>query len=219
VFAAAAGDSFLLWFILIAAAVLGLHYYLNLKRRKDLERVAQELGFHFQAEEHKLQLPDRAFDALPLFQRSSRRSNFLRGRRATGEVFLADVRVGSGKQSYSQTVASFNLSERRLPAFELSPETWAHKIAQAFGYKDINFESSPEFSKTYLLRGPDETAVRELFRADLLHFFTGEKGWRVEGAGDWLCVYRYARTVSPKDLRSFLDQTEAVAQQFARSRW
>lgn len=217
--AAAAEDYFFLWFLLIVAAFLGLAYYFHRKRRQDLERVAQELGFGFEAEDHKAPLPDRAFDALPLFKRSRHRSNFLYGRRAAGAIFLADVRVGSGKNSYSQTVACFHLSDRRLPAFELSPESWAYKLAQAFGYKDIDFESSPEFSKSYLLRGEDEAAVRELFRADLLHFFTGEKGWTVQGAGEWLCVYRFARTLSPKDVRSFLEQTEAVAQQFARSRW
>ena len=215
--ATTADDYIALCVLLLVAVGIGFSYYFQRKRLKDLERVAQELGFHFQAEEDKRQ--EHAFRALPIFQRSRSRSNFLQGRRVTGEIVLADVRVGSGKSSYSQTVANFQLSGRQLPAFELSPESWARKIAQAFGYKDINFESSPEFSKSYLLRGQDETAARELFGADLLHFFTGEKGWSVEGAGDWLCVYRHARTVSPKDIRSFLDQTEAVAQQFARSRW
>ena len=212
--AATADDYIALCVLLLVAVGIGFSYYFQRKRLKDLERVAQELGFHFQAEEGDL--PAHICDTLPVFQRSRSRSNFLQGRRVTGEIVLADVRVGSGKQSYSQTVASFHLFERQLPAFELSPESWARKIAQAFGYKDINFDSSPEFSKSYLLRGQDETAARELFRADLLHFFTGEKGWSVEGAGDWLCVYRYARTVSPKDIRSFLDQTEAVARLFAQ---
>ena len=218
-FAADALDFVPLGFLLILAVLAGLFFYSQRKRLKDLKRVAGELGLQFGSDEGKVSLPDQAFEELPLFQRAHGWSNFMLGRRATGAVFLADVLLKGGRNSYTQTVACFHIAERRLPAFELSPELWAHKIAQAFGYKDIDFESSPEFSKTYLLRGPDETAVRELFRADLLHFFTGEKGWTVEGEGDWLCVYRYARTVSPKDLRSFLDQTEAVAQQFARSRW
>jgi len=219
VFAAAGSDYVFLWVLLAVAVILALTFYYQKKRSQDLARVAQELGLQFQAEEEKAALPDRGFDALPLFQQSRSRSNFVHGRRALGEMFLADVRVGSGKQSYTQTAACFHLAGRRLPAFELSPESWAHKIAQAFGYKDIDFESSPEFSKSYLLRGEDEAAVRELFGADLLNFFTGEKGWTVVGAGDWLCVYRHARTVGAKDIRSFLEQAEAVAQPFARGRW
>ena len=216
---AAGSDYVFLWVLLGVAVILALTFYYQKKRSQDLEHVAQELGLQFQAEEEKAPLPDRTFDTLPLFRRSRRRTHFLCGRRALGEMFLADVRVGSGKNSYTQTVACFHLAERRLPAFELSPESWAHKIAQAFGYKDIDFESSPEFSKNYLLRGEDEDAVRGLFGADLRNFFTGEKGWTVEGAGDWLCAYRHIRTVSPKDIRSFLEQAEAVAQQFARGRW
>jgi hypothetical protein len=219
VFAAAADDYAFLWFLLVVAVILGLAFYYQKKRRQDLARAAAELGFQFETEETKVPLPNQDFENLPLFGRARNRENFLFGRRSTGAVFLADVRVGSGKSSYSQTVACFHLAERRLPAFDLSPEHWAHKIAQAFGYKDIDFESSPEFSKHYLLRGEDEDAVRRLFGADLLNFFTGEKGWTVEGADNWLCIYRHARTVSAKDIRSFLEQAEAVAQPFARSRW
>lgn len=234
-FAAAASDYTALWFFLVVAVVIGLIFYQARKRAQDLERVAQELGLRFEAKEAKEALPDPGFGALPLFQHSRARSNILSGRRGTGDIFLADVRVGSGKNSYMQTVACFHLRGRGLPKFELMPESWGHKLAQAFGYKDIDFESSPEFSRSYQLRGEDETGVRGLFGADLLHFFTGEKGWTVEGAGDWLCVfftgeegstvegagdrYRFASTVSPKDIRAFLDETEAVAQQFARSRW
>lgn len=215
VFAAAAGDFFFLLILLIVAVIFGRAYYFRRNLLKDLERVAQEMGFRFQAEEHKVPLPVRGFDALPLFKRNSRRSSFLYGRRATGEVFLADVRVGSGESAYMQTVACFYLSDRRLPAFELSAKWWAHKIAEVFGYKDIDFESSPEFSKSYLLRGPDEAAVRELFRAELLHFFTGEKGWTVEGKDELLCVYRGdSLGVSPKELGSFLAKAERVARLF-----
>ena len=214
---AAAKDYAWLWFLLFIAAFLGVAFYLQLKRRKDLEQVAQAMGFQFQAAEEAM--PDAGFHRLPIFNQSHKRSNFLRGRSALGDVFLADVRVGSGKNSYSQTVACFHLSGRQLPAFTLSPESFLHKIGAALGFKDINFDSNPVFSKSYLLRGQDEGAIREAFRLEVLQFFEKEKGWTVEADGEWLSVHRHARLVSPKDIRSFHEQAEEVARQFAPSRW
>jgi hypothetical protein len=36
-------------------------------------------------------------------------------------------------------------------------------IVSAFGYQDIDFGNRPTFSSKYLLRGPDEPSVRNLF--------------------------------------------------------
>lgn len=215
--AGVAGNYAWVMYLLIAAAALAVAFYFQRKRRKDLEQIAQAMGFQFQAAEEAM--PDPGFHRLPIFNQKHKHSNFLRGRGALGDVFLADVRVGSGKNSYSQTVACFHLAGRQLPAFTLSPESFLHKIGAALGSKDINFDSHPVFSKSYLLRGPDEAAIREAFRLEVLQYFEKEKGWTVEADGEWLSVHRRARVVGPKDIRTFYDQAEAMARLFAPSRW
>jgi hypothetical protein len=64
-------------------------------------------------------------------------------------------------------VISFQSSLLSLPEFELRSENMFHKIGKAFGCQDINFESHPEFSKRYLLRGADEEAVRTFFTPEM----------------------------------------------------
>ena len=113
------------------------------------------------------------------------------------------------------TVACFRLGEKTLPDFDLRPELTYHKVVSAFGYQDIDFATHPEFSKSYLLRGSDENAIRMLFRPDMLNFFAGQKGWSVEVRGNWLVVYGLDHTVQPQDLPGFLEQTMRVFRLFA----
>jgi hypothetical protein len=124
------------------------------------------------------------------------------------------VRTGSGKGATWRTVAIYRLARKRLPVFELRPEHFLDKLGSAFGYKDINFESNPEFSKSYKLQGADEPAVRELFHSGRLTFFEQQKGWSVDGAGEWLAVYRQVTSVSPAKLRTFLEETGRVVAAF-----
>jgi len=204
----------LVWLGIIAVG-LGVGWYLQRKRREELGQAAAQMGFSFDAE--AASLGGETFLELPLLKRNSGLSNALRGSASTGEAAVLDVRVGHGKHSYTQTVACLRLAGKRLPAFELRPEHFGHKIAGAFGYQDIDFEMNPGFSKSYLLRGPEEPAVRALFQGAALQFFESEKGWSVEGAGDWLAVYRQGKTVKPRDLAGFLQDATRIAQVFAAS--
>jgi hypothetical protein len=172
------------------------------------------MGFQFDAEAEGVKMETELL-ALPLLKQNSGLSNTLRGTTGPGETHVVDVRIGSGKHAYTQSVACFRLAGKQLPTFEMRPEHFGHSIAKAFGYQDINFDGSPGFSKSYLLRGPDEPAVRLLFHPGVLQFFETEKSWAVEGAGDWLIAYRQAKTVKGKDLATFLQESARVAELFA----
>lgn len=80
------------------------------------------------------------------------------------------------------------------------------------GYKDIDFDRNPEFSKRYLLKGPDETAIRKLFTPDILHYFEKRTGTiNVETDKNTIIAYTSGRRVNPKDLRAFITSaSEAV---------
>lgn len=204
------------WLVLAAilAVVFLVGSYLERRRREGLRRAAEEMGFSFEPHPVGLELGEELM-ALPLLRRQSGLSNLLRGSFGSTEVVVLDCRVGSGKQAITQTVAGFPLRGKSLPVFELRPENIFHKIGAAFGYKDIDFEANPRFSGSYLLRGADEAAVRNLFHLGLLSFFEEQKGWCVEGGGPWLGVYRQGRTVSPKKVREFLEEASRVYTTFA----
>lgn len=137
-------------------------------------------------------------------------SNVLHGTLHSIDVTLFDYqyRTGSGKHSHfhNQTVLSFETDRLRLPAFTLRPEHLFHKLGQALGYQDIDFEANPEFSAAYLLQGPDEDAIRAAFDEVLLGYFVRHPGLCVEGAGAQLICYRAGRVVDADQLGAFLEE-------------
>ncbi len=107
-------------------------------------------------------------------------------------------------------MALFPASARRIPDFVLAPENLFHKIGQAFGYQDIDFESHPDFSKRYLLRGPDEAAIRAAFAPAALSYLEQHVGWHVEVKDETAAVYRAGKRVKPEDLPTFLEDARAI---------
>jgi len=89
----------------------------------------------------------------------------------------------------------------RLPSFILRPENLFHKIGESFGYRDIDFDSHPVFSKQYLLRAADEQACRGLFTKGILDHYDQRAGLSTEGDGDSLLFYRASKRVPLKECR------------------
>lgn len=149
---------------------------------------------------------------LRLFNQGHRRRthNMLIGRTDDVDIAIFGYRytTGSGKHqhTHSQTVISFQSPHLSLPKFELRPEHMFHKLGQAFGYQDIDFESHPDFSKRYLLRGPDEQSIREAFTPDVLDFFESKKGISVEAANDRLVFFRSGKRIKPEQVRTFMEE-------------
>ena len=201
--------------VLVSLAIVGLIgviWYFAVqwekKRTEAMTAACQAMGFAFE------QLGDvqalRTFGDLPVFDRGHSRKarNVMSGRTADRQVKLFDYAytTGSGKNSHThnQTVALFPDGASGLPDFELAPEHIFHKLGQVFGYQDIDFETSPEFSSRYLLRGTDEAAVRAAFAADTLAFFSQEQGWHVEVRNGHAGVYRADKRCKPEEAPAFL---------------
>lgn len=178
---------------------------------------AQAMGFTF-AE----QVPEPPGASLPLFQcgHGRRTRNVMSGTTAGRPVHVLDYAyvTGGGKSQHvwQQTVALFE-GVQGLPEFELAPENILHKIGELFGYQDIDFDAAPEFSRHYLLRGPNEPAIRAAFSADALALLGQEPGWSVQARDGWLAVYRHGRRCPPTDVPALLADCLRVAGAFGRS--
>jgi hypothetical protein len=184
-------------------------------RRTDATALAsQTMGFTFE-EEGDFELM-KSFADLPLFRNGHSRKvrNVMTGRTSGRDVKLFDYQytTGGGEHSHTavQTVALFPGGSGGMPDFLLAPENVFHKIGQIFGYQDIDFETSPEFSSHYLLRGRDEEAIRSAFTADALAFLRERPGWNVEAQSGTVAVYRAGRRCRPEDLRTFLTDAESL---------
>jgi hypothetical protein len=200
-------------FVLVFA-LAGVFAYLahrwEKQRMEAWRQAADEMGFDFAASPGEGILS--RFPGLHLFSqgRSRKVKNVLRGKAGGLEVSIFDYSyvIGSGKnrQTFNQTVLAFEIDDTHLPTFSLRPEQWFHKVGQWFGYRDIDFESHPRFSKTYLLRGEDEEAVRQVFPDHVLEYYEECPNVCTEGCGGRLVYYRTTRRVDPKEVRTFLEE-------------
>ncbi len=200
--------------VVVAIAVgVSLAYAYEKKRTAALADACLRLGFNFQPTIPKEQAP--TFGNFHLFNRGHGRKgwNLMTGKAGGAAVALFDYRytTGGGKNSHTwtQTVAVFP-EAGGLPEFLLAPEHWWDKIGEILGHKDIDFEASPEFSKHYLLKGPDESAIRAAFGAEALGFFGGHQGWSVEVKDRSLAVYRLSSRPKPEEMQAFVADVASV---------
>jgi hypothetical protein len=204
----------------MTGGILYFAFVAEQKRSAALADVAVRIGLTFEPKVAEERLA--ALGPFHLFKRGHRRigRNLMTGKVDAGPVILLDYQytIGGGKNShtYQQTVAIF-LEVAGLPEFTLAPEHVWQKIGSLFGYQDINFETSEEFSKHYLLRGPDESAIRAAFGAEALGFFAQTRGWSVEAAASALAVYRGSKRVKPEEIQPFLAETAAVRRALSRA--
>jgi hypothetical protein len=213
-------------FFVAALAAVGIVAYAayvgEKKRTAALFDVAVRIGFNFEAKVAKEMLP--TLGPFHLFRRGrgQKGKNLMRGKADGADAIVLDYQytTGSGKSSHThnQTVVLYPGigTEARLPEFTLGPEYWWDKIGQIFGHRDINFDSSEEFSRHYLLRGPDESAIRAAFGSNALGFFAQNQGWSVESVGGSLAVYRAEKRPKPEEFQPFIAETASVRRALVR---
>lgn len=185
-------------------------FFRQMERRRceRMERAARALGFSFAA--RKKDVPPE-LTGFQLFSVGRYRwvSNRMAGRVRGVEVELFDYEYTqdageTGIHNPHQTVFCARAAGMDLPAFALRPKRALHKLAAWFGDQDIAIAGHPDFTRDYLLRGPDEPAVRALFHESLVRFYDEHPGLCTEGRRDILLVYRAERQVDPEDLGAFL---------------
>ena len=147
--------------------------------------------------------------------------NLMEGEANKVELAIFDYQytTGGGENShtYRQSILFFRSPKLNLPDFSLRPENVFHKIGSAFGDKDIDFETHPLFSKSYLLRGDNEAAIRGLFNNELLNFIESQQKISIEGSGDQLVFYRHKKRVKPEEVEEFMEEGFKVFELFLRS--
>ena len=195
--------------VTIVLAAIALGFYMDAKRTKDLKAIADSLKFTFSKTGENLLPSLGGFD---LFSKghAKKAKNVMNGNSNGIDVTIMDYQytTGTGKNSHtwSQTVMLFRSEFLQLPGFALRQEGLFDKISGLFGYQDIDFDTHPEFSKHYLLRGVDEDGIRSVFSDMLIAFYEQHRGLNTEGDGGGLIFYRASKRVSPKDLKIFMEE-------------
>lgn len=210
-----------LGFAVFFIGIIVLNIWQEKKRRQALMYAAQNIGFVFTVKPTENIISE--LSDFGLFQRGYSRkvSNVMKGSCDGVPWIIFDYRytTGGGKHShtYVQTVAYARLREGNLPRFSLTPEHIFHKIGDIFGYKDVDFEQYPEFSKKYFLRGHDQTRIREVFTPQALAFFEQQNRQEtIEAEDNRIIIYIVCKRVSPENLQPFIAEMSSIARLFMR---
>jgi hypothetical protein len=195
-------------------------FYADKKRAEKIQAIATRLGFTFRRK------PTEADNALIVGCHIARTghghitSNILEVAHSDElKMTLFDhvYTVGYGKSSsqYNQTVTRMQSPVLNLPVFTLFPETFSSKIGKLFGGADINFPEAPLFSKKYILRGPDEAAIRSVFSPDVMQFLVGLP-WLVliDADGDTLFVHRTSKRTKPEEIEASVAEGKQILAKF-----
>jgi len=228
---------FLIGIGIICIFVFG--YRLSKKRERGFMDAAFKLGFS-----SSRQITKHVYDTMKKFRLFNERRITYRGSVAQGEredvmwsVFNINVRSSSFRPQrdetpWHETIAHAQIKDHVFPAFLLRRAHLGDIIRNAFGYRDISFNSHPEFSKLYQLEGEDEQAIRELFAPHILTFFEqknrqymesvknfgiigfGGKMPNVEATGsEFIFSFNYTE-IAPQELPGFLDEASEILRVF-----
>jgi len=191
------------------------------KRIEAMRQAAMMAGFQFEDHLEKDAL-EALVGELPLFRRghSRKATSILRTSRHDRPVVLMDYQftTGGGKNSHTHriTVALFPDGARGVPDFEVGPENFLHRVGQVFGYQDIDFDEDEEFSKKFLLRGQDDTAIRAMFGPSVRMMFSSLEGWSAETRGGLLAAYRSNKRCPPEEISGFLSDASRIQSTLSR---
>lgn len=176
-------------FILIFVLLIVFSLVQARRRKEAWQLAAQKMKFQFLEADNS---EDR-FSRFKIFTlgRNRRSYNVLVGKTDSDEVRMLDYsyRTGSGKNSHThtQTLCIIKSKDLSLPHFFIRREnSFFDFLGKLFGGQDINFNEDPTFSKTFVLQGESEQAVRELFDSHIRKLFMqfGEQDMQVEARGD-----------------------------------
>ena len=191
------------------------------RRRQAVSAVGAQMGFAF--EPKGILRPECR--ELRFFRKHAWRKvrNVLRARRSDSEVLFLDYECGEdGAGSVLQTIAAFRVDGRALASFEVHPESFLNRLparaASALNRKLVWFDSPyPDFARHYLVEASrgNHIAVRQLFPREVQSSFSKldtDHEWSIEGAGEWLVLYRFNWLPKPEAYVEFVHKATAIAE-------
>jgi len=183
---------------------------MSTSRERQLKKIAYELNLRYTPVATQNLLP--YLKDFRLFKRGARRKirNVLYEEHPLLDyklhVFDYYFVVGSGnsRKSYKQTVFFIQSKKLGLPEFWMQPEHFFHKIGEYLNLsKDIDFETHPEFSNQYRLKSTDEDYLRATMKEEILHFFTINKQWYLEGVNYFMIFYKKNEIIPGDRIKDF----------------
>mgnify|MGYP001127148170 CR=1 FL=1 len=188
-------------FIAIAIAGIVVSTILARKRRDAMRQVAAKLGLRFDPGRDRV-LP-KQYRFLDKLRRGSHRYafNVLSGRYRDHDIKAFDYhyQTGSGKNTQHHHISFFMLQlPKAFVELKIGPERFFSKVAQAFGYDDIDFESH-EFSRKFCVRSGDKKFAYDVCNAKMIEYLLANDDLTIEIEANIMAM-SFDRRLSPEQV-------------------
>ena len=95
--------------------------------------------------------------------------------------------------------------DMNVPEFTLYKEGIFEYIYHFAGFKDINIDNHPDFSKRFYLSGKKAAEIKKFFSDELVLFFESNKYYHIEGNEKGLLIIGRERLAGIKEIKSLAD--------------
>lgn len=202
----------------LIAGILWLVHVHEKKRTETLRTTASEIGLNFSdtGDEHF----KARMQGFSLFNKGHGRKikNLMSAETEAATLRIFDyqftTRSGQNSHTHHHTVFAIDSDKLQIPNFSLRPEGFLDRIGSAIGLQDIDFDSHPVFSESYVLKGSDEQAIRDYFDVEMLDLLMQRKDISAEGATGSF-IYHQGGRKKPEEIQQLMKDGYDLYQAFS----
>ncbi|MBT7703902.1 MAG: SulP family inorganic anion transporter [Polaribacter sp.] len=170
------------------------------KRQKNIQKISEEMHYSYDA------FSAIEMEELPQFgyfktRKIDKVSNVL----SDDDCTIFDVQFSEGEMIAKQVIKATMLhihTQKEVPNFTLDKEGIFEYLYHFAGFKDINLEKHPDFSKRFYLLGKNEAKIRTFFTDELILFLESNKQYHIEASKVGLLIFSNERLASVKELKA-----------------
>lgn len=131
---------------------------------------------------------------------------------------ISDVTFNEGDafsaETFNTTMMVLKIN-RVIPVFTMEKEGLFEKIFDRVialtGFKDIDFDMYPNFSKRFLVTGKDESKIRAFFNVELIQFFENHQIYHIESNGDAIIIFNKIKLARTDETIALINYTKELA--------
>jgi MFS superfamily sulfate permease-like transporter len=170
------------------------------KRQKNIQQISEEMHYSYDA------FSDLEMEELPQFgyfktKKIDKVSNVL----SNDDCTIFDTQFSEGELIAKQVIKAtmFHIhTKKEVPKFTLDKEGIFEYLYHFAGYKDIDMDAHPDFSKRFYLLGKNEEKIRTFFTDELILFLESNKQYHIEASSVGLLIFSNERLASVKEIKA-----------------
>ena len=170
------------------------------KRQKSIEAISRKMNWKYDA------FSEQEMKELSTFgyfknRRINRISNLLSNEDCT----IFDVQFSEGEMIAKQVIKVTMLhiqTNKDIPFFTLDKEGIFEYLLDFTGYKNIDIDNHPDFSKRFYLSGKNQEKIRTFFTDELVLFLESNRQYHIEASENGLLIIGNERFLSVKEMKA-----------------